>query len=72
MLKYILFGGPTKSVLDDRVHVVTANDLRRLYGLARDECILIDGDADLGKLRGVDRSTLRSLHPRRDGVYWLD
>jgi len=67
--RFILFGGTTKSAHDSFIHRLPARELMRLYRLHPDDCILIDCEDDMRKLRGLDRSTLTALHPRYDGDY---
>jgi hypothetical protein len=67
--RFILYGGTTKSAHDSDVHRVPARELMRLYHLTPADCILIDHEEDLIKLRGLDCSKLTALHPRYDGNY---
>lgn len=69
-MKYLVIGGSVSSKSDGQTHYFSPQKLIRLYGVPRNECILI---ADFGsdKLMGLDTSNLVTLRPRSDGNYQL-
>lgn len=71
MKKYICYG---QHMMNNRgeIFFVSAEAVRRLYGVPLCECIMINRDRDLDRLKGLDKSGIVELYPRYDGVYDLD
>lgn len=65
--KYLLKGGYVFSRNGDfQQHYISANQLRDLYNLNRNECIFVDREKDL---RGINEEDYIVLTPRYDGDY---
>lgn len=68
MKKYIVYGGDVTN--GQQTHYVSAHQVMRLYGLALENCILVDWDSPSSFLGFVTKDHVK-LGPRSDGNYVL-
>lgn len=73
-IRYVLHPGPVISKSDGQTHVITAEQLARLYQIPLHECIVVrsdDGFEDQRKVaaRMTSHKNLIHLHPRGAGDY---
>ena len=68
--KYALIPGHIDSKNDGDEHYISAGQLCKLYGVNRNECLVIDYK-NPGTFRGLNLDNYIQLHPRYDGNYKL-
>ena len=68
--KYALIPGYVESKSDGQDHYISARQLCRLYGVNRNECLVIDYK-NPGTFRGLNIDNYIQLPPRYDGDYKL-
>lgn len=66
--KFMIFAGKVKSLHDGQIHHITARELRHLYKLEKEECILIE-ENDGRFLDQFNKGEYIILWPRQRGDY---
>jgi len=68
MKKYLICPGVVRSISDNDMHYVSAPKLMRLYGVNREDCIIVDNP---DTARGIEWSKYIVLRPNTAGDYSL-
>ena len=70
-IKYLVIAGEIISKSDGQRHYIHCDQLIKLYGVHRDECVFVHGPNDW---RGLGKKWLNLLRltPRHDGNYTID
>lgn len=76
--RYLLCPGLVVSATDGQIHHVSASELRALYGVQPQECLVMPAERGgplcglrRWSLEAVERGELIALRPRDDGDYRL-
>jgi len=71
--KYLVFPGKVISRHDGDSHFITADKLIRLFGVKREECIIINSLDEAGRIMNTEPGFQKMIHlsPRWDGDYTL-
>lgn len=67
--KYLLMPGKVQSKTDGQIHEISAEDLRRLYGVAEAECLTAEEHLLFGCTLKDRYEGLYLLQPLRSGDY---